>query len=530
MKIGNNLDLDYTQLQNALLQNLTSNPTGVQNSRKGQIYFDTGVSKPRYWDGTTWRTIIDDRANGITEAMIASSSKWNAKQDAIEDVADSVSGYVSKVTQTDGQITVSHASFATPTVAWTGGTSAGPTLKITTDGGTSSTEAIPSATGSASGIVTTGTQTFGGQKTFSSVAVFSGGLKVAASKAVSFNGGGADSGTGIIPYMEYDAVNHAIHFSCGIYSDQFVSSGGIGTSSTGTGGGLIQECFSTDDWSGTYTKSDYTNTFNAYAIQQLYNQVQQLANLPKGVVFMGSLGTGGTATTLPAASSSNDGYQYKVITAGTYQGVAAKVGDLLISNGSAWILIPSGDEPSGTVTSVKVTVPTGLTVTGSPITSSGTIAIGLASGYSIPTTSKQAEWTAKQSALTAGTGITISGSTISVTPSTYQPLDADLTAIAALSGTSGLLKKTAANTWALDTTAYLSAATLIHSYTIASGSTTYTTTTNFTSKNLVAVVYDSNGEQVLTDVAIVTANSKHNIKVTFARALTAAYTLVVYGV
>lgn len=36
-----------------------------------------------------------------------------------------------------------------------------------------------------------------------------------------------------------------------------------------------------------------------------------------------------------------------------------------------------------------------------------------------------------------------------------QPVDADLTAIAALAGTSGFLKKTAANTWALDTATYL---------------------------------------------------------------------------
>jgi hypothetical protein len=35
-----------------------------------------------------------------------------------------------------------------------------------------------------------------------------------------------------------------------------------------------------------------------------------------------------------------------------------------------------------------------------------------------------------------------------------QPLDADLTAIAALAGTSGLLKKTAADTWSLDTSTY----------------------------------------------------------------------------
>ena len=42
-----------------------------------------------------------------------------------------------------------------------------------------------------------------------------------------------------------------------------------------------------------------------------------------------------------------------------------------------------------------------------------------------------------------------------------QPLDADLTAIAALAGTSGFLKKTAADTWALDTTTY-SAAGHVH--------------------------------------------------------------------
>jgi hypothetical protein len=40
-----------------------------------------------------------------------------------------------------------------------------------------------------------------------------------------------------------------------------------------------------------------------------------------------------------------------------------------------------------------------------------------------------------------------------------QPLDADLTAIAGLAGTSGFLKKTAANTWALDTATYLTGIT-----------------------------------------------------------------------
>jgi hypothetical protein len=47
---------------------------------------------------------------------------------------------------------------------------------------------------------------------------------------------------------------------------------------------------------------------------------------------------------------------------------------------------------SGTVTSVALTVPTGLSVSGSPITTSGTLAISLSAGYAIPTTTKQTNW------------------------------------------------------------------------------------------------------------------------------------------
>lgn len=98
--------------------------------------------------------------------------------------------------------------------------------------------------------------------------------------------------------------------------------------------------------------------------------------LPEPMVFKGSVGTSGTVTSLPTAAATNEGWTYKVIT--SLSSPAAKVGDTVISNGSNWVVIPSGDEPSGTVTSIGVSNATngGLTISGSPITSSGTITIG----------------------------------------------------------------------------------------------------------------------------------------------------------
>jgi hypothetical protein len=65
-------------------------------------------------------------------------------------------------------------------------------------------------------------------------------------------------------------------------------------------------------------------------------------------------------------------------------------GQALVYNGTSWV--NNTETFVGTVTSVAATVPTGLTITGSPITTSGTLAFGLQAGYSIPTTAKQTTW------------------------------------------------------------------------------------------------------------------------------------------
>ena len=51
-----------------------------------------------------------------------------------------------------------------------------------------------------------------------------------------------------------------------------------------------------------------------------------------------------------------------------------------------------GGGGTGTVTSVNMTVPTGLSVSGNPVTTAGTLAVTYTAGYSIPTTASQTNW------------------------------------------------------------------------------------------------------------------------------------------
>ena len=108
------------------------------------------------------------------------------------------------------------------------------------------------------------------------------------------------------------------------------------------------------------------------------------AEISTAMVFKGTLGTNGTKTSLPTASADTVGDTYKVITAGTYAGQSAKVGDTFVcSSDPTWVLIPSGDEPSGTVTNVA----TGDGLTGGPIASTGTISHAVPSGATAGSTS-----------------------------------------------------------------------------------------------------------------------------------------------
>ena len=109
------------------------------------------------------------------------------------------------------------------------------------------------------------------------------------------------------------------------------------------------------DWSGNETiAGDLTYNGNKSLTSEVQRLDGRIDNLPEAMVFKGTLGTGGTVEVLPVASAENEGWTYKVITAGTYAGTTAKVGDIFTSDGSTWVLIPSGDEDTDTWRAIKV--------------------------------------------------------------------------------------------------------------------------------------------------------------------------------
>jgi hypothetical protein len=117
---------------------------------------------------------------------------------------------------------------------------------------------------------------------------------------------------------------------------------------------------------------------------------------------------------------------------------------------------------AGTVTSVTGTgTVSGLTLTGS-ITTSGSLTLGGTLALTSGNVTTALGFTPYNATNPAGyiTASSLSPYLTSATAATtYQPLDGDLTAIAALAGTVGLVRKTAANTYSLDTATYLTGIT-----------------------------------------------------------------------
>jgi len=216
----------------------------------------------------------------------------------------------------------------------------------------------------------------------------------------------------------------AWHIFGNLYADGWIAAGGIGSSSSG---GLITTVKGVNDLGTPITTESLTETFSAKAIESIYEAVlTKQATLVSGtniktinglsILGSGDLpiqgGGGGSSVSISnllstgtrVATITIDGTGYDVL-APTSGGIASESDPIFTA--SAAYGITSSDitnwnsktSNTGTVTRVAMTVPTGLSVSGSPITTSGTLAISLASGYTIPTTASLSNITDRLTAI-----------------------------------------------------------------------------------------------------------------------------------
>lgn len=355
------LNLNQNEVQNGVMQNLPSDPS---NPIKGQVYFNTTTNKFRCYNGTTW----DEMGTG-------------------------------------------------------GGTVTSVTVENSTNGGLSV---------SGSPITGAGTINIGHSNVLANAQTTSGIYPIKIDK----NGHISEYGTAFDPSTKQNTISDlqtiregAAAGATAVQPDDLNSYAPLASPAlTGTPTAPTANA-------GTNTTQIATTAFVTNAI----------SGITGAMVFKGTIGTGGTAGTALPTSNVKVGDTYKIVTAGTYAGQAAKVGDLFIASATTptWAYVPSGDDTdvtqitagaglnttssdsstdggsitttgtlyltktavtpgtyqgitvdkygrvtgasdqgyttnTGTVTSVGITQGTGVTVSGSPVTTSGNITVGLA--------------------------------------------------------------------------------------------------------------------------------------------------------
>lgn len=196
--------------------------------------------------------------------------------------------------------------------------------------------------------------------------------------------------------LTYDATNKAIKIDGNLYATGGISAYGASDATSG-GGGLNASVISyARILEGSYTDADLTSIPNAYAIKALSSRIDNIATELGGLNLSWNNITGKPSTFAPSAHKHKwvdiTDRITKVSQLTNDAGYLTAHQSLASYYTKAEIDAKGYTTNKGTVTSVALTLPTGLTCATKTITTSGTFAINLASGYSIPTTAKQTAW------------------------------------------------------------------------------------------------------------------------------------------
>lgn len=198
--------------------------------------------------------------------------------------------------------------------------------------------------------------------------------------------------------IEYDSENNALRFNGSIYATGSVSA--LGYQSGGGGGG----------------SSTLADLFDVQLTTPIGDGDVLTYDTALGKWTNGTGGGTGSVTsvgmTTPTGLRVNNDSSATITSSGTFaltigagytipksddvsKGVAAYGWGNHATKGyatQAWVSSQGYTSNAGTVTSVGLSVPTGFSVTGSPVTSSGTLTLKFANGYSLPKEARQEQW------------------------------------------------------------------------------------------------------------------------------------------
>lgn len=282
------------------------------------------------------------------------------------------------------------------------------------------------------------------------------------------------------------------------------------------------------------TASAGTNTTQIATTAFVTNAISGITG---AMVFKGTIGTGGTAGTALPTSNVKVGDTYKIITAGTYAGQAAKVGDLFIASATTptWAYVPSGDDTDVT----QVTAGAGLNTTGpdsstdgGSITTSGTLNLtktavtpGTYQGITVDKYGRVTgasdqgyttnEGTVTSVGITQGTGVSVSGGPVTTSGNITVGLADQLSAAQTTSGVYPIKVNKQGQITELGT-----AVTILKKYaadiTGNASTTSFTITHNLGSRDITVQVYDGTTyEEVMVDITRTTTSA---VVIAFAQA------------
>ena len=379
----NNIDLNSNELQNAVIQNLASDP--VSGAEEGKVYFNTTAKELRVYNGTAWEAV---GLNGVT----ADAAEINILDGATLSTTELnyVDGVTSAIqTQLDGKA----SSSTSPTITLAGDLSGSVTL---TNLGSATLTATVAADSVALGTDTTGDY----------VATITGGTGVTSSAATSGEGTTHTLSIG-------QAVGTADNVTfAGVTADAIK----IGVTAAGeidtTSGNLIIDSaggtVTVDDnltVTGNLTVSGTTTTISTETVTVddniivLNNNVTDAPSENAGIEIERGSSTNVALRwneTNDKWEITTDGSAYQVIATtddvnavsvttlddiGDVTITSAGAGDFLKWNGSAWVndAIDLGTDTTGNYVS-DVTAGTGITVTHTPGEGSSA-AVAIASNY-----------------------------------------------------------------------------------------------------------------------------------------------------